>query len=58
MKTEKSLEEVREWKQNIYESDKDKAPEQVLDKIKHETEYIKKELNLQLCRSRKKPART
>ncbi len=40
MAVDKSLEEVREWKDKIYEEDKNLTEEQILKKIRAETAEI------------------
>ena len=50
MKTEKSLEEVRAWKQQIYEKDKNLSPEEIIKKIRLETAELKRSLNLRVVR--------
>lgn len=46
MKIDKSLEEVRAWKDKIYEADKGLTTAQLLNKMKVETAEIKAALNL------------
>ncbi len=46
MKIDKSLEEVRSWKEKIYEADKGLTTEQLLEKMRVETAEIRAALNL------------
>jgi len=46
MKIDKSLEEVRAWKEKIYESDKGLTTAQLLEKMRVETAEIRAALNL------------
>ncbi len=46
MKVDKSLEEVRAWKDKIYEADKGLTTSQLLEKMKTETAEIKGALKL------------
>ena len=46
MKIDKSLEEVRAWKEKIYESDKGLTTAQLLEKMRVETAEIRASLNL------------
>ena len=50
MKTEKSLEEVRAWKQQIYEKDKNLSTEEIIKKTQRETADLKRSLNLRVVR--------
>ena len=46
MKVDKSLEEVRAWKDKVYEADKGLTTAQLLEKMRIETAEIKAALNL------------
>lgn len=47
MAVERSLEEVREWKDKIYEEDKDSTDEQIFKKMRTETAEIITALGLE-----------
>ena len=53
MGVDKSLEEVREWKDKIYEEDKNLTDEQVLKKMRTETSEVIAALGLKIY---KKPS--
>jgi len=53
MGVERSLEEVREWKDKIYEEDKDLTTEQILKKMRDETSEVIAALGL---KTYKKPS--
>jgi|JI102314A2RNA_FD_contig_21_17621592_length_283_multi_3_in_0_out_0_1 hypothetical protein len=50
MKVDKSLEEVRAWKDKIYEADKGLTTSQLLEKMRLETADIKASLKLKQYR--------